>query len=246
MQTHIVMGGGRTLYIGPLHQLPRHRFAANAVLVGLDDSFELACDGPSERRSAAFVPGWQWHALDFHGGRAAVLFLEPGAHPHRRGDARALRRMIEGALRAREPGLWAELFQSALNLDVRRRKVEARVANAARFLSAPAEERSSAVELAQRLGMSTSHIEHRFRQQVGVPMGAYRAWYRMQAASSLALLGRNLTELAHATGFYDSAHFSRLFHQMFGMPPSKVFTAGLTGAVVEAPWTDSDVSAASP
>lgn len=237
MHSQLVMGGGRTLYIGPLHQLPRHRFAANAVLVGLDDSFELGCEGQTEQHAAAFVRGWQWHSLDFHGGRAAVLFLEPGVRPQRRVDARSLRQMVEEALRAREPALWAELFQSALNLDVRPLKVDPRVASAARFLSAPSEARESAVALAQRLGMSTSHIEHRFRDQVGVPMGAYRAWYRMQAATGLAILGRNLTELAHATGFYDSAHFSRLFHQMFGMPPSKVFTADLTGSVVEAPWS---------
>jgi AraC-like DNA-binding protein len=233
------MGGGRTLYIGPLHALPRHRFAANAVLVGLDDTFDLACDGQTERHAAAFVRGWQWHALDFHGGRAAVLFLEPGAVPARRVDARSSRHSIEGALRAREPGAWAGLFQSALDLDVRRLKLESRVASAATFLSASTEARTSAVALAKRLAMSTSHIEHRFREQVGVPMGAYRAWYRMQAATALALVGRNLTELAHATGFYDSAHFSRMFHRMFGLPPSKVFTPELTGAIVEAPWAAS-------
>jgi AraC-like DNA-binding protein len=239
VQSHLVMGGGRSLYVGRLHALPRHRFAANAILVGLDDAFELACDGQRERHAAAFVPGWQWHALDFHGGRTAVLFLEPGARPHRRVDVRALRRTVEEALRAREPALWAHLFQTALDLDVRPQPVDARVARAARFLSAPTASPANAGALAQRLGVSTSHIEHRFRAEVGVPMGAYRAWYRMQAATALALLGKNLTELAHAGGFYDSAHFSRLFHRMFGMPPSKVFTPGLTGAVVEAPWTTS-------
>lgn len=232
------MGAGRTLYVGPLHELPRHRFAANAVLVGLDDAFELAWDRGIERLAAAFVRGWQWHALDFHGGRAAVLFLEPGARPRRRIDARALRRSIEGALSAREPALWADLFGTALDLDVYPLMVDPRVASAARCLSATAEARSGAVAVARRLGMSTSHIEHRFRDQVGVPMGAYRAWYRMQAATALALRGRNLTELAHATGFYDSAHFSRLFRRMFGLPPSKVFTAGLSGAVVEDPVDD--------
>lgn len=231
------MGGGRTLYIGRLHELPRHRFAANALLVGLDEPFDLACDGKPERHAAAFVPGWQWHALDFHGSRTAVLFLEPGAQPQRALDARALRRVVEEAHRANEPALWAELLQTALHLDVRPQKVDARVAQAARFLRAPTEARANAVELAQRLGMSTSHIEHRFRDQVGVPMGAYRAWYRMQTATALALVGNNLTELAHAAGFYDSAHFSRLFHRMFGMPPSKVFTPDLKGALVEAPWS---------
>lgn len=231
-------GAGRTLFVGALHQLPRHRFAANAVLVGLDDAFELATEGRRARHAAAFVRAWQWHALDFHGGRAAVLFLEPGAQVQGGVDARAVRRSIDGALAARDPGLWAERFRSALGLDVRPMQVEARLASAARFLSAPAESRASAVELARRLGMSTSHIEHRFRAQVGVPMGAYRAWYRMQAATSLALLGRNLTEVAHATGFCDSAHFSRLFHRMFGLPPSQVFTPGLTGSVIEAPCAE--------
>jgi AraC-like DNA-binding protein len=230
------MGGGRTLYMGALPRLPRHRFAANAVLIGLDDTFTLALDGAVRRHAAAFVPGWQWHALDFHGGHAAVLFLEPGTRPERRLEAPSLRRRIEGAIRTGEAGAWADVFQSALDLDVGRRKVDAKVANAARFLSTGADTRVSAVEVAKRLGLSSSHVEHRFRDQLGVPMGGYRAWYRMQAATSLAVLGHSLTEVAHATGFYDSAHFSRLFHRMFGMPPSKVFNAGLTGSIVEAPW----------
>lgn len=233
---HLVIGGGRTLFIGRLQALRAHRFAANAVLVGLDDTFELARDGGVDRPHAAFVPGWQWHGLDFHGGLAAVLFLEPGTRPSRRVDARVLRRTVEEAIRLREPGLWAELFRSALTLEVASPIVDARVASAARFLCAPAEPRSSAGALARRLGVSTSHIEHRFRAELGVPMGAYRAWYRMQAATSLALLGRNLTEVAHATGYCDSAHFSRQFHRMFGLPPSKVFNRALTGTIVEAPW----------
>lgn len=236
VHSHLVMGGGRTLYIGRLHALRAHRFAASAVVVGLDDAFELTCDGRVERHEAAFVRGWQSHGLDFHGGRVAVLFLEPGARPDRRVDARALRRTVEEALRAREPALWAELFHNALTLDAVPSKIDARVASAARFLCAAAEPRPSAVALARRLGVSASHIEHRFRAQLGAPMGAYRAWHRMQAAAALALLGRSLTELAHATGYYDSAHFSRLFHGMFGLPPSKVFTPDLTGTIVEAPW----------
>ncbi len=233
VHSHLVMGGGRTLYIGPLPNLPRHRFAANVVLVGLDDAFDLVLDDGAERHRAAFVRGWQWHALDFHGGRVAVLFLEPGARLERSVDAGSLRPMIESALR--EPMRLAELFRCALHLDVRRPQLESRIASAAKFLSTPEKHGLGAVALATRLAMSTSHIEHRFRDQVGVPMGAYRAWYRMQAATALAVLGRNLTELAHASGFYDSAHFSRMFHRMFGLPPSRVFTAGLTGTLVDEP-----------
>ncbi len=236
MQSHLVMGGGRVLYVGRLQALPRHRFAANAILVGLDGKFDVTCDGQVERHDAAFVRGWQWHALDFHGGRVAVLFLEPGARPNREVDATELRLAVEEALRAREPALFATLLQNVITLDASPLKVDARVAKVARFLCAPEEARSNAGALAERVGVSTSHLEHRFRDQLGVPLGAFHAWHRMQAATALALMGRSLTDAAHATGFYDSAHFSRLFHQMFGLPPSKVFTPSLTGAVVEAPW----------
>ncbi|WP_426749820.1 helix-turn-helix domain-containing protein [Myxococcus sp. Y35] len=234
MRSHLLLGGGRALYVGCFDALPRHRFAANAVLVGLDDAFDLVDeDGRREQHEAAFVRGWQWHALDFHGGRAAVLFLEPGVRLSRQVDAGVLREAVETALAARKPEPWTELFQNALNLGPCALTFDARIARVAALLSTLDDEPADAVTLAQRVGASTSLVEHRFSEQVGVPMGAFRAWHRMLAATTLALRGRSLTEVAHAAGFYDSAHFSRLFRGMFGLPPSKVFTHGLTGTVLE-------------
>ncbi|MFY1828336.1 helix-turn-helix domain-containing protein [Myxococcus fulvus] len=236
MRSHLLLGGGRALYVGRFHELPRHRFAANAVLVGLDDAFELVDgDGRVEQHEAAFVRGWQWHALDFQGGRAAVLFLEPGVRLRHQVDAGAVRAAVETALGARHLEPWTELFQQALHLGPCPREVDARIARVAAWLAAPRREAApaDAERLARRVGASTSLVEHRFSEQVGVPMGAYRAWHRMQAAAALALRGRSLTEVAHAAGFYDSAHFSRLFRGMFGLPPSKVFTDGLTGTLFE-------------
>ncbi|AGC45315.1 AraC family transcriptional regulator [Myxococcus stipitatus DSM 14675] len=234
MQSHLLLGGGRALYVGRFHELPRHRFAANAVLVGLDDGFDLIDEeGRVEQHEAAFVRGWQWHALDFHGGRMAVLFLEPGVGLRHQVDATVLRTAVGEALSARKQEPWTELFQNALNLGPAPLTVDARIARVASLLSTSDEVPSDAGTLAQREGVSTSLVEHRFREQVGVPMGAYRAWHRMLGATTLALRGRNLTEVAHTAGFYDSAHFSRLFRSMFGLPPSKVFTHGLLGSVFE-------------
>ncbi|RJS23305.1 AraC family transcriptional regulator [Corallococcus sp. H22C18031201] len=234
MESHLLLGGGRALYVGRFDVLPRHRFAANAVLVGLDDAFALEDDdGHVEYHAAAFVRGWQWHALDFQGGRAAVLFLEPGAGIRRRIGAGVLREAVEAALSARKPETWTELLQDALGLGPCPLTVDARIARVAAFLSTPDDAPADAMSLAQRVGASLSLVEHRFRAQFGVPMGAFRAWHRMQWAAALALRGQSLTEVAHAAGFYDSAHFSRLFRGMFGLSPSKVFTQGLTGAVFE-------------
>ncbi len=228
-----MLGRGRALYVGRFHQLPKHRFAANAVLVGLDDGFELIDgNGRVGEHEAAFVRGWQWHALDFHGGRAAVLFLEPGATLSRGVDARELRAAVGAALVSgrREP--WNELFHDALYLGPSPLAASARVARLAELLASPEDGAANAATLARRVGASTSLVEHRFKEQVGVPMGAFRAWHRMLGATALAVEGRSLTQVAHAAGFYDSAHFSRLFHRMFGLPPSQVFTHGLVGSVV--------------
>lgn len=233
VQSHLMLGGGRALYVGRLHALPRHRFAANAVIVGLDDAFDVVDEnGRLEQHEAAFVRGWQWHALDFHGGRVAVLFLEPGATLSGRVEAGALRSAVEAALGSGRPEPWRELFHSALHLGPGALAVSARVARLAALLATPDEGPSDVVTLAHRLGASTSLLEHRFSEQVGVPIGAFRAWHRMLGATALALRGRSLTQVAHAAGFYDSAHFSRLFHRMFGLPPSKVFTQGLEGTIV--------------
>lgn len=236
MQNHLMVGAGRALFVGRFRALPVHRFAANAVLVSLDDGFDLVHgDSRVEQHEATFVRGWQWHGLDFHGGRAAVLFLEPGATLSQHVDASTLRYAVEAALASGRPEPWSDLFHNALHLGPSPLTLSSHVARVASLLASPGDGPYDTSTLARQVGSSMSLIEHRFKEQVGVPIGAYRAWHRMLAATSLAVKGQNLTEVAHAAGFYDSAHFSRLFHRMFGLPPSHVFNHGLVGTVVGNP-----------
>jgi AraC-like DNA-binding protein len=44
----------------------------------------------------------------------------------------------------------------------------------------------------------------------------------LRAASSMALRGANMTEAAISAGFSDSAHFSRLHRETFGVTPSSI------------------------
>ena len=45
---------------------------------------------------------------------------------------------------------------------------------------------------------------------------------RLERAAGELAHGRTLTEAAHAAGFADSAHLSRVFRRMFGIAPSDV------------------------
>ena len=75
-------------------------------------------------------------------------------------------------------------------------------------------------ELAEKLGLSSSHFWLLFKQATGYAPMEYYQHRRVQHASRLLLNPqRTITEVAHEFGFYDSAHFSRLFKQYKKMSP---------------------------
>lgn len=74
---------------------------------------------------------------------------------------------------------------------------------------------SSAARVA---GLSPSRARHLFVEQTGLPFRTYLLWVRITKAVGLFSGGSSLTEAAHEAGFSDSAHFSRTFRRMFGLP----------------------------
>lgn len=82
------------------------------------------------------------------------------------------------------------------------------------------EQSFSGRDLAQTISLSESRMQHLFKQQVGIPIRRYILWMKLRHVLELTLEGSTLTEAAHAAGFADSAHFSRTFKAMFGIPPS--------------------------
>jgi len=76
--------------------------------------------------------------------------------------------------------------------------------------------------LAKSIHLSESRFSHLFKEQIDIPVRKYILWCRIQEAMKQLLTGSNLTESAYAAGFSDSAHLSRTFLEMFGVPPSSL------------------------
>lgn len=74
-----------------------------------------------------------------------------------------------------------------------------------------------AADIAAHAALSLSQLERLFAAHVGLPVRRLVRWRRLRLALALALEGRSLTESAHAAGFADSAHFSRVMREMFGV-----------------------------
>lgn len=66
--------------------------------------------------------------------------------------------------------------------------------------------------------LSESRFSHLFVEETGLPFRTYVLWRRLMRAVERRATGESLTEAAHQAGFSDSAHFSRTFLRMFGVP----------------------------
>lgn len=88
------------------------------------------------------------------------------------------------------------------------------------YIKEHALEAPGVAELARRVQLSEGRLIHLFTQEMGLPIRRYMLWLRLRDAFLTLAEGSSLTHAAHRAGFADSAHLSRTFRGMFGIPPS--------------------------
>lgn len=78
--------------------------------------------------------------------------------------------------------------------------------------------------LAGHIHLSTGRLSHLFKEQIGITVQKYILWSRMKVAIDLVVKKNlDLTQASYAAGFYDAAHFSKKFKEIFGIKPSAVY-----------------------
>jgi len=238
----LYLSGARGLYVGPAFVTSVHAHHAVQVCIALDGTLRLrrsSTDRWQCCRGAVIAPD-QPHQLDGRGAVLALLYLDPESAAARRlvpprPDARTvliprptLRRVVPllqtwwrdaGAEMAPED-LADELVNALAPASRSPRVLDPRVKRALELLQAMPERRTKIAELAKAVGLSPSRLSHLFRSHTGLAIRRYLLWLRL--GDALQELGRSgsLTTAAHASGFADSAHFSRTFRRMFGITPS--------------------------
>jgi AraC family transcriptional regulator len=170
-------------------------------------------------------------------GRIALIFVEPES---RAGSGLAA--LLQGQQTARLPdiprredhlaSIWAR--PAADNAAIERlgrrlldlmlgdawngQLVNPRIGRVLDWLNQDGRETASVAEAANIACLSESRFSHVFVEQVGLPFRTFLLWRRLVRAVEYLATGRSATEAAHAAGFADSAHFSRTFQRMFGLP----------------------------
>lgn len=95
--------------------------------------------------------------------------------------------------------------------------LDQRIAEALEYIDDLEQKRIAAGELAEQLALSESRFLHLFKAELQTTVRKYLLWLRTGDGVRMVVEGASITEAAHATGFTDSAHFARVFKQMFGL-----------------------------
>ncbi|RJG09651.1 AraC family transcriptional regulator [Pseudomonas cavernicola] len=77
-------------------------------------------------------------------------------------------------------------------------------------------------ELAAFCELSPWQTLRRFSRQCGLPPHQWLTQLRLERALPLVLGGMPLSDIAVQLGFYDQAHFTRLFRRTYGLPPARL------------------------
>jgi AraC family transcriptional regulator len=108
------------------------------------------------------------------------------------------------------------------------RQMDERVIEVLDAIRSSVDLRISLEDAAAMVYLSPSRFAHLFAEHVGLPFRRYVLWRKLTRAMVQKGHGLTLTEAAHAGGFSDSAHLTRTFYQMFGIPPSLMLQGEFT------------------
>ena len=231
----LTLGADRALYVGDLPATGWHSHAAPVLLMGLSGRFALHWGlGQVQTCHSALVDAGVEHLLDPRGEQVALMYLEPDSR-----EARGLRGVFQhhggivldvaAPVRARsatDTRLRTFDLQALLHcaggdaapLD----PLDPRVAHSLQALRSAQGARIARDGLASEVQLSGSRFNHLFRAEMGVSLRSYRVWSQVRLALAGLAVSPRLTDAALHGDFSDSAHFSRMFRQTFGMTPSSV------------------------
>jgi AraC-like DNA-binding protein len=214
-----------------------HAHHAVQVTMSLGGRFELRTADESVATDAAVAPDVS-HIFQAVGS-IALLFVEPESRPgraiarslfHTSGlaplPANRIDDLIEQLKRAFSGADTDDASLIALGRSLVARLAglgeaelpDPRVQKIAAYVASRLDGSITLAAAAKSVGLSPGRVRHLFVEQTGLPFRTYLLWLRIMKAVGVFAGGASLTQAAHEAGFADSAHFSRTFRRMFGIP----------------------------
>jgi AraC-like DNA-binding protein len=216
---------------------PTERHTATLLFATSEQDIEIVVDGHPQAIGAAVLKPFARKALNAPTQAFVSLGIDPG-HPR----FRAFTRLAPPGCVAMPRALFAllgprlqRLRSGEMDVDEALLLFEACIDAVADLLPplAPPDPRIERVTellrhdhrqpldaLAGSVCLSYYRLSHLFSQEMGMSLRQYVLSLKIQAAARCMGTGMSLTATAHAAGFTDSAHLSKVWLKAFGGPPS--------------------------
>lgn len=228
------------LYAGLIAEIASQRHSA-LLYVALDGrEFGIETGGSTLRASAALVgPGVRKRILgrphlavvdvspthpDYPAfAQAASQSAQPWPREHFESLMPALHEFRAGRTPLDEADrLYAQMVALAVKRLPATRPVDPRVREVMKLLGE--NRRRSLEELAEAVCLSKDWLAHLFQRDAGISLRKYEQTIKLHAAAAFVNRGVSLTRVAAIAGFADSAHFSKMWKQHYGLPPNRMFS----------------------
>lgn len=237
------MSTGLVLFLGRHFNTAPHCHFAASVTVSLDSPFRFRARGHDWVQTRGCVARPNAHfELDMQEARVVNIQLDPeqatgavidtldfgGAEVIALPDEMVLPlgeelRALADAPRVSGHALRRATLSAISDRPAVPRTFDPRIARVLERLKSAFPEAPTSGELAAEVGLSEGRLIHLFGEQLGVPLRRYVLSLRVRYMLFCLAMNQNLTDAAYEAGFADSAHYSRVFREMYGFPPSKVF-----------------------
>lgn len=230
------------LFLGTGIRNALHRHFTASLAFALAGGFAFRADRGRWRsvRGVAVAPNTP-QQMDSRGRQVAILQIDPETEAYGR-MARAfaergpvfdlsdvsVERLAASAARHGDPAfdpvaLWSEAIGEVAGAWRQPAAIDPRVARVLDLMKREFPAAPPAAALAAVVGLSAGRLIHLWKAEVGIPLRRYVLWLRLRHVISRVAVGDSLTDAAHDAGFADSAHLSRTFSAMFGLPMSRLF-----------------------
>ena len=237
----LVMWRGGSIWLGQVASATdihvHHTIQVTLSLEGSVPQFRTAL-GEWVDYQASIIAAHQPHAFQASGNLIALIFAEPESRAGRalrarypdgiaRLDADNLRQPMQALAAAYRQGQADEALadiargvigQLAQLAPAPPRTLDQRIERAIAAMRERLGDAVAMADIAHAVHLSPERFRHLFLQETGVRFRPYLLWLRLEVALGAYAAGRNLTEASHAGGFADSAHLSRTFRRMYGVP----------------------------
>lgn len=219
-----------------------HRHFTASLIFGIDGPFAFRSGRSPWRTSRAIVTAPNAvQQMDTRGHRVAIMqvdpetaayarlaphFVEQGTFVEPKPAVAAvlcstLRRMVAES-RFNAPRFWSCALE-AIGGDCPPHVRDARVTRVLDIIKREFPGALPVATLARAVRVSPSRLIHLWKEEVGVSLRRYVLWLRLRHVVACVAMGHSLTAAAYEAGFADSAHLSRTFRSMFGLPLSSLF-----------------------